>query len=85
VLRNEESDLRFLVHPDVSSIVLGEDWPYLESLLNDFLDRAKAFPAPLFQQISSLGVGPLVTHEVGAKLSDFPSLRALSAGFQELP
>jgi hypothetical protein len=84
VLREDENGLRFLIHPEMRSIVQAEDLNYLESLLNDFVERGKIYPAPLFKQISSLGVGPLATHECGSKLSDHPSLKELSVHFVEV-
>jgi len=84
VLREDEDGLRFLIHPELRSIVQGEDLNYLDSLLTDFVERGKMHPAPLFKQMSSLGVGPLATHECGSKLSDHPSLKELSAHFVEV-
>jgi hypothetical protein len=61
VLREQNGSLRFLVNPKLRTIVRTEDLAFLESLLQDFTERAKLHPAALFQHLSSLGVGPLVT------------------------
>ena len=81
VLEDEQGNLRFLVHPQLRSIVTDRDLSYLESLLGDFVERAKLHPAALFKQLSSLGVGPLVTHETGSSLSDHPPLLNLCSRF----
>jgi len=84
VLRDEEGNLRFLVHTELPAIVQGEDWVYLQSLLRDFEERAKLDPASLFKQLSTLRVGPLVTRVVGADLNEYPEIQALSSAFVEL-
>jgi hypothetical protein len=84
VLRDGEGNLRFLLHPDLHSIVQQEDREYIQSLLADFLERAKREPAALFKQLSSLGAGSLVTQEVGSNLEDDSSLKELSSRFVEI-
>jgi hypothetical protein len=84
VLRNREGILRFLAHPELSTIVQYEDLDYIQSLLKDFLVRAKREPEALFKQLSSLGIGSLVTQEVGSNLADDSSLQELSSRFVEL-
>jgi hypothetical protein len=64
--------------------VQDEDWIYLQSLLRDFEERARLDPASLSKQLSSLSVGPLVTHSIGADLKDYPEIQALSSTFVEL-
>jgi hypothetical protein len=81
VLRDGEGNLRFLLHPELHLIVQKEDLEYIQSLLEDFLERAKREPAALFKQLSSLGVGSLVTQEVGSNLDDDSSLKELSSRF----
>jgi hypothetical protein len=84
VLEDEEGNLRFLVHPELRAVVSGNDLPYLESLFKDFIERAELHPAALFKQLSSLGVGPLVTKEVGSNISDHPLLLKLYSRFVQL-
>jgi hypothetical protein len=84
VLKDERGDLRFLVPPELRSMVEGEDMDYLDPLLLDFLGRARNQPAALFKQLSSLGVGPLVACEVGQELRDYPCFRDLPSHFVEL-
>jgi len=84
VLRDQEGNLSFLVHPELRTIVQKNDLEYLEALLQDFLERAKLHPEALFKQLFSLGVGPLVVREIELNFVDHPSLREISSGFVEL-
>jgi hypothetical protein len=84
VLEDGKSGLQFLAHPDWRRIVEAEDLDYIESLLQDFKGRAKLHPGALFKQVSSLQVGPLVTHEVGSRISDHPPLIELRSRLVQL-
>ena len=84
VLRDEKGSLRFLIHPELRAVVQESDWAYLESLLQDFLKRAKLHPEALFKQLCSLGAGPLVTQKVGSSISDHPPLLKLCSHFVQL-
>jgi len=84
VLKDARGDLRFLVDPGWRAVVQEEDREYLESLLGDFLERAKEQPETLFEQLSSLEVGPLVTQETGEQISDHPRLLELSSRFVQI-
>jgi len=84
VLFDGESNLRFLVRPELQTIVRSEDIELIQSLFKDFLERAKQEPAALFKQLSSLGIGSLVTQDVGSNLADDSSLQELSLKFVEL-
>jgi hypothetical protein len=68
----------------LNTIVRDNDLAYIESLFKDFLERAKLNPEALFNQLSSLGVGPLVTHEAGSNISNHPHLLNLCARFVQL-
>lgn len=84
MLEDADGGLRFLVDPDWRAVALGEDEAYLESLFGDLLERARAQPANLFMQLSSLEVGPLVTRETGECLADHPHLAELCSRFVQL-
>jgi hypothetical protein len=84
VLADEGGSLRFLVRPELHTVVTGKDLSYIESLLKDFLERAKRDPSALFKQLSSLGIGPLVTQEAGSNISDHPPLLNLCSRFVKL-
>ena len=81
MLRDAGGSLSFLVHPELQKVVREEDLSYIESLLGDFLERAKLHPADLFNQLSSLGVGPLVTKQVGWDPTESHSIQELSSVF----
>ena len=76
--------LRFLVNPDLKSIVHTDDLAYIQSLLMDFLERAEYEPQDLFKQLSSLGVGPLVTKMVVTGPAEYESLSDLILKFTPL-
>ena len=84
VLEDAKGNVRLLVNPELSNLMKGRDFFYLQSLLEDFPERAKRDPAALFKQLSSLGVGPLVTRETGNSISDNPALLKLCSSFVQL-
>lgn len=84
MLKDRGGNLRFLAHPELYTIVQKEDLEYIQSLLKDFLERAKRDSAALFKQLSSLGMGSLVTQEVGSDIGNDPSLQELLSKFVEL-
>jgi hypothetical protein len=84
VLRDEEGEISFLVHPEWRRIVGNRDVEYFESLFQDFLIRAKVQPELLFKHLCGLCVGPLVTKEVGQSFVDDPLLGELTSGLIKL-
>lgn len=80
-LWNEEGSLTLLVHPDLRSVVMKDDYAYFDSLLPDLVERSRLNPLELFKQLCSLGVGPLVTQEAGKSISDHPAMLVLSSRF----
>jgi hypothetical protein len=84
VLRNENGKLRLLVRQEWRSIVPGEDVDYIQSLFQDFLNRANLHPEALFKQLSSLGVGPLRTQDVELSIDDYALIQKQISGFVEL-
>jgi len=84
VFKAASGSLRFLVDPGWRSVVCARDLEYIGSLLHDFLGRAKEEPAALFEQLSSIGVGPLVTQAAGERISDYPALAELASRFVRL-
>jgi hypothetical protein len=83
VVKDEKGGLQFLVHPELRKTVGEEDLGYIDSLLKDFLERARLHPEALFQQLCSLAAGPLIAQEAGSQLGDFPRLLELSEKFVE--
>jgi hypothetical protein len=84
VFRAANGSLHILVDPGWRSVIGARDLEYIGSLLHDFLGRAKEEPAALFEQLCTLAVGPLVTHETGERISDHPALEELSSRFVPL-
>jgi len=83
VTKSAGSNLRIQVHPDWRSFVDQADRDYVESLFADFRTRAESDPNALFQQLASLGVGPVLTHETGSNISDHPHLLTLCKFFAD--
>lgn len=83
-LREGKGDLRFFVHPELPTLVFGQDRQYIDALLQDFCERARLHPEDLLKQLCSLAVGPLVTHEAGSNLARFPNLQKLWSQFVPL-
>lgn len=69
--------LGLFLNPDWRSFVQAEDLEYVELFLSDVQQRTQQSPRQLFEQLSSLSLGPLVTLAAGTNLSEEP-------GFQEL-
>jgi hypothetical protein len=84
VFKAASGSLSFLIDPGWRSVFCARDLDYVGSLLHDFLGRPKEQPAALFEQLCSLGVGPLVAHETGEQISDHPALAELSSRFVPL-
>lgn len=61
----------------------AEDVLMLQDLFEDFIDRARLFPDELLHQLSTLGVGPLVTFESGRDLARHPELIKLFEQFAQ--
>jgi hypothetical protein len=76
--------LRILVHPKLLQVIQETDRPYIGSLLEDMLERGKVDAERLFQQLSSLTAGPLVTRAVGERIADHTEIAVLAAQFVPL-
>jgi hypothetical protein len=83
-LRPRTAACAFLSIQVGAQLFCARDLEYVGTLLHDFLRRAKEQPAELFEQLSSLNVGPLVTVETGERISDHPALAELSSRFLPL-
>lgn len=84
VLKGDDGSLQIYVQPEWRATVQPKDIDYLESLLRDLPKRSVSNPQELFQQLSSLSVGPLVTVEVGENISDRPNLEAMRSSSLKL-
>jgi len=84
VFEDAKGGLCFLVRPDWRSAVQPEDVNYITNLFRDFPERADEQAAALFEQLSSLAVGPLVTQQTGERISDYPPLLDQFSRFVQL-
>jgi len=84
VLKDPGGNIQVRIHPNWRSLVHSDDLVYLQSVSQDFVERAKEQPDDLVVQIASLVVGPLVTSALGANLKDHPELHELSSTFVQI-
>jgi hypothetical protein len=80
----EGDGFQFFLNPDWREFVREEDLRYIELFIPDLKERAQQFPRELYDQLSSLSLGPLVTAEVGSNLFERPSFRDLPSQFDRL-
>ena len=80
----QDGEVAIRVHPECEKIVLPIDWEYMEALFRDFRMRIRSDPDALFQQLSDLSVGPLVTQEVGLDLAAYPEYLRMAEWFEEI-
>ncbi|WP_420238054.1 hypothetical protein ACOBR2_00150 [Telmatobacter bradus] len=73
--------VRLLVAPDLASIVCEDDRAYIDELIADFVKRSAQLSGSLFQQLSSLSVGPLVTQKLGLVGRDDLDLKRYCSNF----
>ena|ERR1700676_2543914 len=84
-LRHDGGDLSFLIHPNVRNMFRGEDLEYLDSLIWDFVERARTSPNDLVRHLSTLsGLGPLVISEFGTDISKSSTALEIEREFVEL-
>jgi hypothetical protein len=74
LVRHDRHGLKIFRHPSLWKIVIPEDHHYFSRLLDDLHLRARHEPDRLFQQMSNLGVGPLVTRKCGELATNGPGL-----------
>lgn len=82
--RCEDGALHIRVCPDWRNVALEPDPDYWSALFDDFVERAKAEPEALFEQLCSLSVGPLVTQSTGDNIAQDPEIVALWQSFVDL-
>lgn len=80
----EQDELKFFVPSHLQTLVDKEDLKYIEQLLKDLPKRARTDAKALFDQLSSLSVGPLVTTSVGICNVLTSSLEQICAGLVPL-
>lgn len=81
VVQKADYALHILIHPGLKKIVDAIDMPYIESLLEDFIERVKLHAVELFRHLCSLVVGPLQAGTVGEQLCEYPDIHELALQF----
>jgi hypothetical protein len=84
VFSPSRSASRILVSPGWKSVVPESEWPYFEDLFLDWKQRLAANPEALFQQLSSLGAGRLITTYCGPHPPEGIAIGELLSTFQEI-
>ena len=83
VAKKQQSEgLSLFVNPAWREFVASRHWEYMDDLLEDFKERKRFEPDALFQQLCSLRVGPIITHEV--HLLDVDTQQHIPSNFTEL-
>jgi hypothetical protein len=80
----EQEGLCLFIDPTWQKFVREEDSNYIQDLIATLKERSEHEPELLFQQLSELSLGPLVTADVGTDLPDQPSFRKLTSNFRKL-
>jgi hypothetical protein len=84
VLKLSVSELKLQIDQGWRQFVRERDYGYIQALLADVKERTTSDPEALFQQVSSLSVGPVVAQQTGLNLGDYPDLLILCRRFVEL-
>jgi len=67
IMLHENKEVQILVNPDWRTLIQEQDLDFLEELFGSFIKRASEDPLALFEQLTSLSVGPIVTKCAGTK------------------
>jgi hypothetical protein len=63
-VKREDGAVSLFSRSNLEQLVATRDRGYIEELLDDMVERAKDFPNELFEQLSNLSVGPVVSGEI---------------------
>ena len=83
-IEDDQQGILFRISPNLQEWVQESDLQYIDQLLRDFCERARQHPNALFKHLSSLSVGPLVTHKVGNMDTDSEYLTTYCSNFSDL-
>lgn len=61
----DDAGLKLYAHRTLMRQISDRDREYIDDLLKDLIHRAKTFPDEVFQQLSNLSAGPIITDKVG--------------------
>jgi hypothetical protein len=73
--------LKLYTRRDLTQLISGRDRAFVRDLLNDMVQRAEDSPDELFEQLSNLSVGPVVTDGVKSIANPEAGIEALYEGF----
>jgi hypothetical protein len=82
--RSNEGGLLIRAHPDWEELAAAEDRQLIREIIEDLIERVQLNPDSLLQQLAGLGVGQLVTHDVGEDLASRPDLEKLYSRFKPI-
>jgi len=82
LVEESSASLLLFVSPDLDGIVEAKDIPYVDGLLEDLAARSALAPTELFQHVSRLSLGPIVTHQTGTLCEERDYLESLCAPFE---
>jgi hypothetical protein len=68
VFHSKEGTVEARMRPDWDGVVLEHDREYISAVFEDFRQRVTLDPIQLFEQVSNLSMGPLVTVATGSDL-----------------
>ena len=68
VFHSKEGTVEARIRPDWDTVVLEHDGEYISAVFEDFRQRVRLDPIQLFEQVSNLSIGPLVTVATGSDL-----------------
>jgi hypothetical protein len=77
-------EIAIRIHPNWVEIVEAEDLQVIRELFDDFAERAHSDPETLLRQLTTLGVGKLVTYTAGKVLTSLPDIEELFSRFESI-
>lgn len=81
----DREGLKLYASPRCMKVVQRADRRYIEELIKDLVERASATPDQVFEQLSNLSVGPLVTESVRGFEDAGAAIASLYPGFRLCP
>jgi len=74
---------KLLVRPGWTAMIAADDHSYVHEMLSDMRSRLSDDRSSLFQQLSSLSVGPLITYSAGGGVQHDPQIAMMLLEFVE--
>jgi hypothetical protein len=80
----DQEGLCLFLNPSWTEFVREEDMSYIQALIPSLKRKSEHELGTLFEELSELSLGPLVTADVGPDLSGQPSFHELTSKFCKL-